>query len=440
LKSPLVFAGTVLAVAVAAFALGYRTPTISLPPTRGNIAQPEASGTAASDNHPVFRMPTASDAVSRDGLQVQGFAKIGSREMEEVLTSASPEQRQQWALQLAALPDQPLKRIAFVAFYTAWLDFDPEQALRSLRDFPDRLSRVAVFGSLAPPPGVLPAFIDIVAEFSEAERQFILPELLASLEDVDPRAAANFIDSHPKVVSTPDAIRLVSAWARDDIDGATKWLETSQIANNSEALNGLVTLWLTKDPAAARDYVVLHRQSDGIEQAAESVAAHLFHDSPDQARAFISSFDDQRATTLALTLVGSAVDTEVAGAVAWISTLPPKMQEVAMGVVLPRWQDVDPQGALAWLRLQPADQRAALLLPMMDIETVSRSPELLSIVYGLSDARARDAVLSTFVHTLGSGDEAAAQIRSLGLSAVQTNHLLQLSAATDPDVQAPGNP
>ena len=94
--------------------------------------------------------------MTRDGLKVEGFAKIGFAETEELLMTASLEQREQWARELGALPDQPLKPIALMAFYTAWLDLEPEQAIRSLRDFPDLMNRARVFSALGPaaPPSV----------------------------------------------------------------------------------------------------------------------------------------------------------------------------------------------------------------------------------------------------------------------------------------------
>ena len=136
--------GTAFAIGVIAFAVGYRTPR-SLPALPTKVEQAPDVARVSTDRAPVAG---TSSALSRDNLLVEGFAKVGFAEMEGLLTTASPQQREQWARELGALPNRPLKPIALVAFYTAWLDLEPEEALRSLRNFPDLLYRVNVFDSL----------------------------------------------------------------------------------------------------------------------------------------------------------------------------------------------------------------------------------------------------------------------------------------------------
>jgi hypothetical protein len=428
LKARLLFPGTAFAIGVIAFAVGYRSPR-SL----------EAISTKAEQTNDVAHVSTdhasavsTSSALARDNLQVEGFAKIGFAEMEELLTTATPEQREQWAQKLGALPDMPLKPIGLIAFYTAWVDLKPEEALRSLHKFPDLVYRINVFDALhsAVPTALLPQLMDVISELSETERRVLLPSYLTTLAETDPTATARFIDSHPKLVSGSDAAALMSAWARDDTDAATKWLEASRFFAVSQVLLSFVDSWFAKDPAAARNYVVLHRDNEGIGVAASSVAAQLFKTSPEQTREFITALDDRSAPYILQSLVSSVTDDQVAKLATWFSTLPSSLSEQGLGYALARWSSVDSKQALDWLRAKPATERDSLVVQMVRSESARASPEIVALAYKIRDAQKRDETLTILVQSLAdeTGD-ATEQIRALGLSASQTNHLLKLQAA-----------
>jgi hypothetical protein len=367
--------------------------------------------------------------LQRDNLQVEGFAKVGFAEMEELLTTSSPQQREQWAHELGALPDGPLKPIALLAFYTAWLDLKPEEALRSLHNFSDLIYRASVFDALsaAVPTALLPQLIDMISEFSEAERHVLLPNFLAVLAQTDPAATARFIDSHPTLVSASDAAALISVWAGDDIEAARKWLEASPFFNEPALLRSLVDAWFAKDPAAAQNYLVIHRDKEGIEEATNSVASDLFRTSPEQAREFIRGFKDQRASQILLSVVSFADDDQAGNLARWASTFPSSVAEDGLGFALARWSYLDPKQALDWVRAKPAAERESLVVGMIRSEMAPASPEIVALAYKIRDAQKRDETLSILVRSLSreTGD-ATEQIRALGLSVSQTNHLLEL--------------
>jgi hypothetical protein len=425
LKARLLFPGTAFAIGVIAFAAGYRTPkSLSALPTKVE----QARDVAHLSTDPAKVVGTSS-ALSRDNLQVEGFAKIGFAEMEELLTTASSQQREQWARELGALPNKPLKPVALLAFYTTWLDLEPEEALRSLRNFPDLIYRARVFDGLGPaaPTALLPQLIDVISEFSEPERRGLLPNFLAMLAETDPPATARFIDSHPKLVSDSDAAALVSAWAGDDIDAARKWLEASPFFTDPAVLRSLVNSWFAKDPAAAQDYVLLHRDNKGIGEAANSVASHLFSTSPEQAREFIRGFDDEHASNILLSLVSSVEESQVANLATWASTLPSSVAEGGLGYALARWSSLDPRQALDWLRAKPAAERESLFVEMIRSQMAPASPEIVALAYKIRDVERRDETLTILVLSLtAETGDATEQIRALGLSVSQTNHLLEL--------------
>jgi hypothetical protein len=427
LKARLLFPGTAFAIALIAFAVGYRTPK-SLPALPTKVEQ--APNFAHVSTGRVSVLGTSS-ALPRDNLQVEGFAKIGFGEMEELLTAASPQQREQWAREMAALPNRPLKTLALVAFYTTWLDLEPEEALRSLHNFPDLLNRGTVFDALASavPTTLLPQLIDMISEFSEPERRGLLPEFLAALAQTDPATTARFIDSHPKLVSSSDAAALMSAWVGDDIEAARKWLEASPFFAEPAVLRALVDPWFAKAPAAAQNYLVLHRDNEGIGQAVDSVASHLFSASPEQAREFIRVFDDQRAARIVMSLIWSVNEDQVANLVTWMSTLPSSVAEDVLGDALARWNQLDPRQALDWLRAKPAAERESLVVQLIHSGVGPASPEIVALAYDIHDEQKRDEALSILIRSLNdeTGD-ATKQIRALGLSVSQTNHLLKLWA------------
>ena len=428
----LLFAATALAVAALAFVVGYRAPqpSSSSASVRATPAASEEAGAAATSQRDT-RSGSAS-AVDRDGLQVIGFAKIGFAEMEELLTTASPEQREEWARELGALPEQPLKMIALVAYYVAWLDLQPEEALRSLRDFPDILNRSRVFSALvsAVPPAILPQLVDVVAELTGPERAHLLPQFLAALSETDPQTTARFLDSHPQLVSSADAEELISAWAADDVTAATQWLEASQFANDGSVLHSLVSQWLAKDAAAAQRFVLRHRQGAAINTAAASVASHLLATSPAEAREFISLFGPERSPAVVSAMISAAEDNQLPSVADFAASLPAMVDESSVAAyALVRWNRVDAPQALAWLRAQPVEQRELLLADMIHSDPVP-SPEMVSLVYTIRDAQQRDSALASIVATLSETSEGTAeqQIRALDLPAAQVNHLLGILA------------
>jgi hypothetical protein len=431
LKTFLLFPGTALTVAVIAFAFGYRTPTAGSLRTVATKVEPAREAALVSTNH-ASAARSSSNLISHDDLRVEGFAKIGFAEMEGLLTTSSPEQRERWVRELGALPDNPLKPIALIAFYSAWLDLKPEEALASLRKFPVLQYRAELFGGVhsAVPTTLLPQLIDIIAELSEAERRVLLPSYFTSLAQTDPVAAARFIDSHPKFDSSENAVALMSVWARDDIDSAKKWLEASRFSTDPGALQSLVESWLARDSAAARDYVVLHRDDAGMSEAINSVAVYLFKTSPEQTREFLLMFDQERASEILWRLRTSAPADQVGKLAVWASTLPSELAAGNLGSVLAHWNSLNPTEALAWLRERPATERDSLVAEMIRSQQVLASPEILALAYKIGDPRTREDALATLVESFsGTTGEATEQIRALGLSVSQTNHLLELLAA-----------
>jgi hypothetical protein len=425
LKARLLFPGTAFVVGVIAFAVGYRTPGSIRALSTKVERKPDV--THVSTDH--ASVAGTSSALLRDNLQVEGFAKIGFAEMEELMTTASPQQRERWVQELNALPDTPLKLIAWVAFYTTWLDLEPDGAVRSLHKFPDLLYRVNVFEILGSsvPTTLLPQLIGVIAELSEVERRRLLPSYLATLAQTDPGATARFIDSHPKFVSNSDAAMLMSTWAREDSEAARKWLDASQFSTSPIVLRSLVDSWFAKDPAAAESYVVLHRDNEGIGDAANSIAANLFNISPEQTREFLRLFDDPRASGIVVNLVSSMEDDQIANLAKWAATLPSSIAEEGLGYALARWSSLDPRQALDWIRAKPVTERESLIVQMIRSEMAPPSPEIVALAYKIRDVQKRDEALSILVRSLSTetGD-ATEQIRALGLPTSQTNHLLEL--------------
>ena len=221
----------------------------------------------------------------------------------------------------------------------------------------------------------------------------------------------------------------MSAWAGDDIEAARRWLEASPFSADPAVLRSLVDFWFKKDPAAARDYVALHRDNEGIAAAANSVASHLYSTSPEHAREFIRVFDDEHASRILQSLVLSADDDQVANLATWASTFPNSVAEGTLGYALARWSSLDSKQALAWLRAKPAAERESLVFQMINSHLAPSSPEIVSLAYDIRDVQKRDEALTNLVRTFAEAEEsgdATDQIRALRLPASQTNHLLEL--------------
>jgi hypothetical protein len=67
---------------------------------------------------------------------------------------------------------------------------------------------------------------------------------------------------------------------------------------------------------------------------------------------------------------------------------------------------------------------------MIHSQSAPASPEIVALAYKIRDAQKRDEALSALVRSLADENgDATEQIRALGLSVSQTNHLLKLQAA-----------
>lgn len=430
MKARLLFHGTAFAIVAIAFAVGYRTPGALR--TYVTKVEPALEVAHVSTDHAL--VTGTSGARQRENLQVEGFAKIGFAEMEELLTTASPQEREQWARKLGALPDSPLKPIALIAFYTAWLDLKPEEAVRSLRNFPDLLYRLNVFDALqaAVPTTLLPQLIEVISGFSKVERGTLLPLYLERLAQTDPAATARLIDSDPKLVSEYDvSATLISAWARDDIEAARTWLEASRFFTNPFALRALVESWWAKDPAAVQNYVLLHRDREGFDEAINVVAGNLFSTSPEHTREFLNQFEDQRASPILRSMVWLVARDQVANFAMWASTLPRSLTEETLGPALAQWHTYDSRQALDWLRARPATERDSLFIQMVrSREVMPVTSDIVALAFDIRDPQKREEILSTLARSLNAeAGDATEHIRALGLPTFQANRLLELRPA-----------
>ena len=122
-------------------------------------------------------------------------------------------------------------------------------------------------------------------------------------------------------------------------------------------------------------------------------------------------------------------DNQLAKVAVWVSTLSGPAAGSALVNTLSRWNTVNSEQALAWLRARPAAERESLLIRTIQTRTMSPSPELVSLAYSISDKQKRDQTLSVLVGSFtGEKEDPEEGIRALGLPASQTEHLLKLRA------------
>src|SRR5436305_8523972 len=115
----------------------------------------------------------------------------------EALRSAPNEARKKWAVELEQMPAGPRRTAAVTGFYKLLIQFDPELAIRTIREIQDaRIRNIALAGAADTVPGfamekLAAAMAELYEEPTGHSRSY-LSELIEQWMDLDPAARGPF--------------------------------------------------------------------------------------------------------------------------------------------------------------------------------------------------------------------------------------------------------
>lgn len=420
----LLYGGSLVAVCVGTFCLG-RSSKAQVPTAHSEKTSipPSASLVDA----PATGLPSSSMA----NIRVAGFGSVGFAELSDLIQAVSTEQKDRWAKEIAAMPEGPQKRLAAIALYATWIQFDAQAACASLASLPSLLLRGTIIDSVA---GAAPAsasriLAETVVQLTVIERRALLPGILRDWMATDPAAVAQFVDRNPKAVGNDEVGALMSEWAEVDIAAARDWLEKGPtFISDREVVSAFVGKWVQQDRAAASEYVRIHADSSAFFEAAAAVAPALYNDAADIARVFVDSLprNTQRYAVEAILGNGQSDPSRTAETIQWASRFPAEVWTGLLGSALASWNAQDEEGVTQWIRQQPSVERERFATELCTAGGLEITPRLASLALSISDEESRSRALENLLASWrGDAEGLRSAVAALHLSPRETSSLLR---------------
>lgn len=436
-------AAALFAVAVLAFFTGRHVEERALAATARAI--PHASASPPPAIPPAMRSYRQLDVAEILGLPFSDFY--------EALRSAPGEAREKWAGELLAMPEGPRRTAAVSGYYKLLVQFDPDAAIRAIREIEDvRLQSVALGSAVDAVPGfamqeMAELCLNLEGRTSTSSKRDYLEDVLLEWMLIDAPAVAQFIDNHSE---TEDGLnfgfrqllnrQFISNWAALDPKAAREWIDKREEWESSETREAFIDGWYINNRPEAVAYILAHVEEWEMRGAIGAIVLNLYCDSKEDAAKFIQSLpEDKRPDALGdafyrLILgdeenTGEAVLTPRAVA-SWMAQFPPAYWKNALGRLFARsWSG--PEDMLSWIEQQPPSLRQAVAAEYT--APFEKSPsEAIMPVLRVADPLLRDqlvrALLKNESMTL---DEARAVVVTVPISVEQRNHILKIVAAVE---------
>lgn len=165
---------------------------------------------------------------------------------------------------------------------------------------------------------------------------------------------------------------LLSRWAEEDPKAALEFAEKLVAGGGpieSQALMGVVSTWAKREPEAAWNWYMKRRESgeaplggNGFDGSLLAIFGATAAKDLDSALEKVSLLDDDNSRNMALMGIAfAAMDADKRNEIlARSESLDPDTKQSLLQNVLSQWAQTEPDAVMAWLRSQPAEERAAL--------------------------------------------------------------------------------
>lgn len=389
------------------------------------------------------RASAPSTLVDEHKLLLRNIASVSFPELYDLLQSASPETRMDWAKQIEAMPAGPQKFGAIETFYKTLVQVDVRAASQLVLNLSDhRLQTIAVSAMIGAAPES--AMSEMAATAIRVPRYYRGLEFDKALDDwseVDPVAASRFVEEHPKDTSPLD---IISTWAAIDPNAARTWLDRVLVERKddeehvAQAILGLCAGWREADTTGALNYAVAHADEERFGKAIQNLASSLFLDSPEQARTFIERLPNDQlkkaavgeitTITTGVILGGSPDWPRPADVVAkWLVALPKEVWLEQIGSVTSQWANEDELGFRSWLNQLPNESRDQVIANYCESADTREPERAITIAMNISDEVLREKSLRELLKAFGSTKEQAIErLQTFNLQPATKRHLRQL--------------
>jgi hypothetical protein len=343
------------------------------------------------------------------------------------------------AQQLAELPAGKETKIKINKFFSAWSHLDPSAAMVSAMalkagDARSTAMNAVIAGSDGASGASLAAMIDhLTPEILPAtDKMKFLNRALTKWSEVDPVAAANFLDASPSATKGLLAARVSVAgnWAESDPEAALAWVQAHTPAEETNTvMSGVINGWWRADPRAAEAYVASHLDTLGP-QTIMTMTRQLFNQDPQQAKDWVAGLvrpEVRRSASYFIATQLAASDPKAAGD--WATSLPREVRRAAIDGVINAWVRRDPQEAGQWINTLTGTPRDDAINAFSSAVAPRDPATALTWAASVSDEKMREAAMDRIAEgwIRRNTTAATAWIQSSGLPDAEKARLLALS-------------
>ena len=368
-----------------------------------------------------------SEQIDLTNARITNLGSLGPEEIFDLVSNADATLRHKWQRELEEMPFGPAKCAAVMSFYKALVQIDSNAAAQLVLISKDPVTReMAIRGvTAAAPPSAMADLAKMLDELGPDELRGHLERVIWTWTQVDPAAAAEYIERHSNDLPRNAHYLLLHNWTTVDPSAAKAWLDRVHLDDEkaSQAIKGYVGGLLDSDRNAALDYLVSHANEPTCHLALVTVGADSFVKSPDEAREFVMRLPNRQAqesiishitelTTSYWTNDWKRSPDEIAK---WLITLPPDLWREYIGQTEAEWNAMDKNAFRGWLDQLPPEKRDDAVAAYCRTIGPADLEQAISLAGGITDTAVREA---SFRDLVSESNRSRAEILKV-LNAVQ---------------------
>jgi len=286
------------------------------------------------------------------------IATVPFQELYSVLSSRSASEMAELAAQLNDLPPGRGTKTKITTFFTAWTHLDAKAALTAAISLKTAEAKDAAITAVVRGADAVAAksLVEVVSQLpADAlpawQKTKSLNSALSKWSEIEPAAAAKFLDQFPKDREFLGArMTIAQNWAASDPAAALAWAAGQGDGREARiSMSGVIAGWWDTDPRAAEAYVAEHADTLGF-QPVTQIASQLYKHDPERAKEWANSLstpDARRTATINIAMQMSETDPK--GASEWAATLPDEVRDRTLQGVISRWARTDSRAVGEWI-------------------------------------------------------------------------------------------
>jgi hypothetical protein len=376
-------------------------------------------------------------SAERDKVILGNIATVPFQELYGVLSNRSPQEMAELARQFNDLPPGRETKNKVNAFFAAWAHLDAKAALSSAIALktPEAKSlaitavirgadAIAASG-LAMTLNQLPA--DALPASQKAR---FLNSAVSKWSEVDPAAAAKFLDENPPHDREFFGARVTIAqnWAATDPAAALAWVQAQGDAQRTRVtMSGVIRGWWENDPRSAEAYVAAHLDTLGLETVM-GITGELYRLDPERAKDWANSLPLEARRNADMFIGTRMVDADPRAASEWAASLPDDVRTRPLESVISRWARNDLQAAGQWINDRSGVVRDEALSAYSSTMAFKDPAAALAVAATVTDPKIQGATVDRIVSgwMRRSPNDATAWIQNSALPDSEKTRLLAL--------------